>query len=65
VQALAKAFIPPSSNVLDFCCGQGSVVKALAEMGHTVFGVDKEQSHINHAALAMPGCHVFNKSKLL
>jgi site-specific DNA-methyltransferase (adenine-specific) len=48
-QWLAKKILSPGSLVLDPFCGRGSMICALAEAGHTVFGIELIEDHASWA----------------
>jgi SAM-dependent methyltransferase len=49
------ALLPPGSRVLDAGCGPGRVAAGLYERGHTVVGVDLDQTLIEAAVEDHPG----------
>jgi SAM-dependent methyltransferase len=47
---IVHASIPPDASVLELGCGTGRILRRLAELRHSVFGVDESADMLAHAA---------------
>lgn len=46
--------VPKGGLILDLCCGQGQLAKALTDLGYSMVGVDGSEEMLNYARLNAP-----------
>lgn len=55
LEEVLAARLPPSSRLLDLCCGSGQVAGALAARGYQVTGLDSSNAMLRFARVNAPG----------